>query len=360
MESTHKYLTGMILAIAAIVFGGMVFLRGAVKTYNQIDPDISYSMPRPKTKNALYTWLFGLEGREIQYNEVDPFKGQAANANKAAGAAGSVRKDQKGAPKIDPKKAAKNALANTPIPVPKKPEVKVNVVNAKPEDPLRGSADGDAGQTPPGGAAAAAAAAQAANANNTQNDTALSPAQWRALLVAQPTKENVDKLVAAFNKKEVDSGTVYLIMNDLLQSSNGTSQAAGLSIAQSVPSLQSFSAVANNYDKLSPGSKPAADSYFQTYMQSSRLSILALALKSGDTEVVQHAVQTMVTGLQNVKSGGAAANDPRPSRGVVSTGKTNAYTQFIPILQQLSQGSDGSVAGLAQNALTQIQALPNV
>lgn len=359
MESTNRYLTGMILATAAVMFGGFTFLRGAVKTYGPLDPDISYSMPRPKNKSALYTWLFGLEGREIKYNEVNPFKDKK-DAATIAGAKASVRKDQKGAPKIDPKKAVKDARANTPIAAPKAPEVTVNVVNANPENSVRGTADVNGGMTP--GAVSAplgnAAAAPAGGDNSPQELDGMSPAQWRALVVAQPSKENVKKLIEAFNKKEVDANTLYLIMNDLLQSSNADSQNAGLLLAQEVPSLKSYSAVAVNYDKLNTANKAKADTYFATYMQVSRLPVLAMALKSTDPVVVQHAVQTMVTGLQKVKPG-TGTPDNRPSRGVVSTARPNVYAQFIPILQSLIQGSDSSVAGLAQSALTQIQGLSN-
>ncbi|RYZ65333.1 MAG: hypothetical protein EOP09_14435, partial [Proteobacteria bacterium] len=208
MENTNKYLTGMILATAAVVFGGFTFLRGAVKTYNQTEPDISYSMPRP-TKSALYTLLFGLEGREIQYKENDPFKDK-----KQTTAAGnnSIRKDKKDVPKIDPKKTAKAA---TPFAAPaKKPEVKVNVVNSAPTDPSISSAGGAAGGDVSGVSAAnaqAAAAAAAAAQDARKNTETLSAAQWRALVLGQPTKENVAKLVDAFNKREVDVNTLYQI-----------------------------------------------------------------------------------------------------------------------------------------------------
>ena len=354
MESTNKYLTGMILATAAVAFGGFSFLRGAVKTYDQVDPDISYSMPRPKS--ALYTLLFGLEGREIQYKEKDPFKNQKQNA--AAGKS-SIRKDKKDVPKIDPKKIAKAA---TPFAAPKKPEVKVNVVNSAPADPSIASAGAaHPDSAGPGAVANAQAAVAAAAAQDAvrKNAETLSAAQWRALVLGQPTKENIAKLVEAFNRREVDVNTLYQIMNDLMQSSNTETQSAGLLLAQAIPSLKSFSVVAENYEKLSAPGKLAADVYFLTYMQTSRLPILALALKSSETVVAHRAAQVMVAGLASIKNPAGKA-DPRSGRGVVASGgTTSVYSQFIPILQQLIQGGDSSIAGLAQNALSQIQGLPN-
>jgi len=356
MERTHKYIAGMVIAAAAIVCGGLSFLRGAVKTYSQADPDISYSMPRP-TRGPLYTLLFGLEGRELQYKEVNPFKDKKTKAATSA-ANKSVRGDQKNAPKINANKQA-NAKASTPIPAPHKPQVEVNVVNANANPTTNGNKDTSTISTTGGGAAQIVNTVVVPLDGKKAKEDTLSPGQWRALIIGQPTKENINKLVDAFNNKEVDANTLYLIMNDLLQSSNSETQVAGLWLAQSVPSLKSFSTLSDNYDKLNPANKASADTYFLTYMQTSRLPILAMALKSSDVVTVQRAVHVMATGLQQVK------NDPnsrenRPARGVVGTGGTNAYTQFIPILQQLIQSADSSVSGPAQSALTQIQRMSNV
>jgi hypothetical protein len=348
MEQANRYLTGMVLAILAIVFGGFYFLRGAVKTVQQIDPDISYSMPRP-TKNAIYRFLFGLEGREVEYKEIDPFKGKKKVSKD------SLRKDQKTAPKIDPKKAVAKTQTPNPAAAPKKPEVKVNVVNDGPAaNGLRGSGDADGGvQSIP----ISQIQTRAANPNANQDPETLSPAQWRALVVGQPTKENVAKLIDAFNKKEVDADTLYLIMNDLFHSSNAETQGQALTIAQQIPSLRSFTVVADNYDKLDNSVKGNADKYLLTYAQGSRISILALALQSSDSQVSVRAAQVLNAGLAQAKPG--TDGTVRPGRGVVASGQNNAYKQLIPILQNLTKGSDATLAGLAQNALTQIQALSN-
>jgi len=357
MENTNRYLTGMALAAAAIVFGASMLLHGAAKTYRPLEPDITYNMPRPKS-NSLFSFLFGLDGRDIQYKEINPFK----DKNKAA-ANGSVRKDLKNAPKIDAKKAAdakKNTAQKTATQDKKKPEVKVNVVEAPHHEGLGGDSANTNNDYQPGNNQYAPGANPAdANGGNNAKDAGLSAAQWRALVLGQPTKQNIDKLVEAFNNKEVDAGTLYLIMNDLLQSSNSGSQSMGIYMAQSVPSLKSFSAVADNYDKLDSNNKKSADSYLATYMQGSRLSIMALALQSNDTVVVSRAVQVMVTGLQTAKNGGTTTSDPRSGRGVTVSGTKNNYAQFIPILQNLEKSSDSSVAGLAQSALSQIQSLSN-
>jgi len=362
MGSTNRYVTGMILAAAIVFVGGFYVLRGTSRSLRQNDFDMSYSMPRPK--NALYNFFFGLGGREIERIEVNPFKGKETPAGgaKAAGVPANAAKipaNVKKAAVVPAKPAAKSAAA------PAKPQVKVSVVNAAPEPtapmtdsgPLDGAAPGKlaAAANPPG-------TSGAPNETKDKNGDKLSSGQWRALIQAQPTKENIMKLVTAFNNKEVDSATLYLIMNELMQSSNSENQKLGLLIGQSIPSLQSFNIVSDNYEKLDSDTKKNADAYLETYMQGSRLGILALALQSENTAVVFHATQTLVTGLGKVK------NNPTPvvdgnryetGRGIVasSTGKT--YSGFVTILQKLASSSDGAIASMAQTALSQIQAMGN-
>lgn len=357
MGYTNRYVSGMILAAAIIVCGGFYFLRGAVKTVRHSEFDMSFSMPRPKS--ALYNFFFGLEGREINRKEINPFADKAGTTADAAG----VRKD---VPKIENKKQAAKVPQKPILPAPAMPakaKVEVNVVGG-PESTA--TAGGVMSDSPVQGGASANQAA--ANNNNTttattpENKETMSAAQWRSLVVGQPTKANVSKLIEAFNNKEVDAGTLYLIMNDLMQSTNAETQSMGLLIGQSVPSLRSFSIVSTNYDRLDANVKKNADTYMATYMQSSRLSILALALQSEDNQVVLHAAQVMVAGLEKVKNGQTnTGTDSRyeSGRGIVASGTGKNYTQFVAILQNLITSGDSTIVGLAQNALTQIQSLPN-
>lgn len=357
MGHTNRYVTGMILAAAIIAFAGFFFLRGAVRTVRHADFDMSYNMPRPKS--ALYNFFFGLEGREIERTEINPFKDKK-DAKKLPDAKNAAKIDPKAQAAEAAKKAAQQKAAATAAAVQKKPEMKVTINNAAPTAPLVSGDLHPETQTQSGGGIGAMPTAQA-NANNQAKADTLSAAQWRALVVGQPTKENVSKLINAFNNKEVDANTLYLIMNDLIQSSNTETQAMALVIAQAVPSLKSFSTVSTNYDKLDATNKKTADTYMMSYMSGSKLSILALALQSDDNQVVTHAAQVMVAGLEQAKNGQNAGGTRANSggRGVVASGTKNTYSQFVSIFENLTKSGDSTVAGLAQNALTQIQSLSN-
>jgi hypothetical protein len=356
MGQANRYVTGMILAAAIVIFGGFFFLRGAVRTVHNAEFEMSYNMPRPK--NALYNFFFGLEGREIDRKEVNPFK-EKEGTTKAAG----IRKDAPKIPAAAKTAAAQKAAAKAVIAAPAGPKVIVNAATPAAES-TRSSGEISENNTQ-GGANVMTTSypgAAQAGADADKDKDIMSGAQWRSLVVGQPTKENVMKLVAAFNSKEVDAGTLYLIMGDLMQSSNAETQSQGLLIGQNVPSLKSFAIVSENYDKLDASVKKNADEYLAGYMQSSKLGILAMALQSENSQVVYHAAQAMVTGLTKVKSGqGTVTGGTRLDsvRGVVASSTGKSYSQFVSILQNLVTTGDSSVVPLAQSALTQIQALPN-
>jgi len=357
MGNLNRYVTGMILAATIFAFGGFYFLKGAVRTMSQSEFDMSYNMPRPKS--ALYNFFFGLEGREIERTEINSFKDKKAEDKKLPTAANAPKIDAK-AQAAAQKLAQQNAAAKANAAAAKRSELKVNVVNAAPTSPLQSSElnqnqqmYGNGGSV--GSALPAATNSQAAEAKK----ETLSGSQWRALVLAQPTKENVSKLLAAFNNKEVDSTTVFQIMNELMLNSNPETQSQGLFIGQSVPSLKSFSIVSTSYDKLDSENKKTAQNVLMSYMQGSRLSILALALQSEDNQVVTRAAQVMVAGLEQAKNGQTDGSiRANAGRGVVASG-TSAYSQFVSIFENLVKTGDSTVAGLAQNALTQIQSLSN-
>ncbi len=56
----------------------------------------------------------------------------------------------------------------------------------------------------------------------------MSADQWIALLRAQPTKENVAKLIQAFSANEVDAATFYAIVTDLFRSNQPQTQSFGI------------------------------------------------------------------------------------------------------------------------------------
>lgn len=342
MGFTDRKLEMAIVGLAVVMVGGMGYLLKAPVQAALQSPDVVYEMPRPK--RSFLAALFDLGGREISRQYINPFAKKKEEAKKTADA-------KKASP------AAPKAVAQAKTPEKKKEDPKkkvdVQVVGSR-DEKVFGDDDGfwaQSGSNPQRNSARAEGKAPAdTNAKNT-----LSGSQWRALVLAQPTSENVAKLVAAYNNKEVDENTFYTIVADLFRNNKSETQALGLTAVKAVYSAKSFALTAQFYDQLTSDLQAQAHNYLLTYAVSGRLPMLMSVLQSNDTEVVAAAAQVVLDGYQKAKEGVTPSADPRTSRGDVTINAVASYSKFVPIFQQLSQSQDSVVAGLANSALSQIQ-----
>jgi|GEM_PF-1483043 len=349
MGFTDRKLEMSILGLSVVLLAGMGYLLKSPVQAVLADADVIYEMPRPK--NSILAALFDLGDRDVSRKYVNPFAKKKEEAKKTAEA-------KKPAAPAAAKKTAQNNKDKSKDEARKK-KVDIKVVEADPQNTL-----GDDGST--GGRRQAASPYNGAGAGN-ENGTAakgdaedkntLSPDQWRSLLAAQPTKENVAKLIAAYSAKEIDDQAFYTIVADLLRSNKAETQALGLIAAKSTYNAQSFSVIAKYYDQLPADLQTQAHAYLLTYAVTPRLGLLASALRSSDVAVVEAATEVVMEGYRKAKEGGVTvpASDPRTSRGDVFTNSVASYAQFVPIFQQLAQSEDPTIRALASSALSQIQ-----
>lgn len=339
---TDRKLEIAMFAMAAILFGGLSSLFKSPKSIESQEQDIVYEMPRPKN---FVSAGFDLNGREIDRDYINPF---AKKAKKAEAVKAEVKKAAQTAAEAKKKTAAAKKKEEA-----KKPQVAVNVVNDKPGSTL--SADSAVAR---GGGyygnVAQASPAEAASPNAADDKNKTSPDQWRALMSAQPTAQNLAKLIAALVKGDVDQKTFNTIVADLLSSSKPEVQDLGIAAANYSFSVATFSLVANKIDSLTGNTKTQAEGYLMSYTAGSRLNILAAALKSSDHETVMTAAEIVLRGYSQAKNGTTPAST-RPGRGDVATSSVANYAQFVPVFKTLAQSTDGAIAGIAQTALGQIQ-----
>lgn len=344
MSFTDRKLEIAMAGFAILMVAGMGYLlKNPVQTVLN-EAEVIYEMPRPK---SILASLFDLGDREISRDYKNPFANKKKEEVKKAEVA-PVK--QAAAPAA--KKKADSKVAPTPI---KKPSVEVNVVGAD-QTP---AAFGDDVAT---GSGKAPQTAQ--NSNNANKETSvteevkngLSGSQWRALLQAQPTQENVAKLVVAYGNNEVDDQTFYMIVTDLFSSNKAETQTLGLMALKGAYNAKSFAMAAQYHDQLAAEVQPKVQAYLMTYAVSGRLNMLMAALQSGSADVVTAATEVVVQGFLAAKSGtNLSTNDPRITRGDAATNSVDGYSKFIPVFQQLAQSQDNEIAGLASVALSQMQ-----
>lgn len=340
------------IAITGLATVMMVGLGYLLKTPVQAvlggsESDIVYEMPRPKT--SFFAALFNLGDREVDRKYVNPFAKKKAKEEKKPVSTAKI------GIKVPPKAVVQQKQAKKKSDEDQKKKVDVQIVGDDSSKPIgedsfwnesgpaqQHSANNDKRGPPP--------PSDLQDKKNTMDGN-----QWRSLLMAQPTKENVNKLIEAYNSKEVDDQTFYTIVTDLFRNNKPEVQSYGLSAVKSAYNVKSFTLTSQYYDQLAPEVQQQAHAYLLSYGVGGRLSILLTALQSSDAEVVSTAAQVVMEGHRKAKDGGNSVTDPRASRGDVMVNTVSSYAKFVPVLQQLARSQDTNIASLATNVLNEIQ-----
>ncbi|MEK2689952.1 hypothetical protein [Bdellovibrio sp. GT3] len=335
-----------ILVVAAILIGGVGNLFKAPVQKALQNSDISFEMIRPKSVLAA---LFDLGGREVSRNYVNPFGNKKAEDKATTPNAEDKTKQAAAAAAKTAAKKAEDKKADAE----KKSETEVRVVDAGPG--FKAGSDDLSTGAGAGAVAQAGAGAATDKANKEADKNAMTANQWRSLVLGQPTKENVNKMVVAFMEQELTDAEFYGIVKELLQNSNAETQALGLSAASTFYTATAFNTVASSYKGFSADMQTKAMAYLLGYANAGRLSALASSLKSSDVEVVNLAAQVVVKGYNSAKEGTATSQGNR-FRGDAFTNALGNYTQFVTLFTELSQNSQSSeIASIANSALSQIQ-----
>lgn len=347
IENKFEY---SIAGMAIVLMAGLLHLfSGMSGSRAQVESDIVYEMPRPKNFQGSD---FDLSGREIDRNYINPFSKKEVPAQVALAKGNDKDKAAKAKPVVAAAKKSAGAKVKKGL------QVTTRIIAAGPNATLdkdgifadnskfkRNRESGVAAVTP-----------NTNSGEGTEKDDAnqMSPDQWRALILAQPTKANMDKLIQARNKNEVDSGTFNMIVEDVLKNTNPAVQEVGLYGAKTFPTAESFMVVAQAQESLVAEQKTSAEAFLRSYGQGARLAALMSVLQVSDQVVVAKATQVFVTGYQGAKNG-TNISAPRSGRGDILSSGLSAYIKFTPLFQQLAQSSDSALAALANSALAQIQ-----
>ncbi|MNJ99835.1 hypothetical protein D3C87_176160 [compost metagenome] len=340
MSFTDKKFEITVFALIAVMVGGISYLFSSPSQVRNQETDLVYEMPRPK---HFVGSGFDLDGREIDRNYINPFDKKKAAANAQA-------QNKPAPPPVAA--AAKKAAAQKKKTADKKPKVDVNVVNNSPEgSSLSETSDMTGSRQSTAQNQQTTTTAKTDDVKKTDDKT--SPDQWRAMISAQPTAENVAKLIQAYIKGDVDQNTYAVIVSDLLVSTKPEVQTLGLYAANYSYSVPMFSLVAQQMDTLSADNRSQAQGYLMSYTTGNRLNVLNAALRSSDSEIVVTAAEIVLKGYSQAKNGSTGGG--RPGRGDSGPSILTSYSQFIPVFQTLAQSDNATIKQLASSALGQIQ-----
>lgn len=342
----NKFELSVVIGLVLALTGLFALFRPASSRSGFADKEITYEMARP---NSFTPGEYDLSGREIDRRYENPFEKVEAPTKPGA--------DKKTATNAKKNEAKKNNKDKKQADNKKKPTTTVNVVDDT-KRTLSDSEDQKAAATTPQNT-------NQKNSNQNKNDKTAdnkdkdgrSPDQWRALLLAEPSYENMKALMQAYSEKQIDESSYYKIIQSLIENQNSQIQSVGLYGAQGFPSVQSFSIITKNEDILTGNARNFAEQILMGYNQSQSIGILSQVLRSNDEVVVMKAGEIILAGIQKYRNGESITEGNRTTRGDVKIRSASQYSVLIPSLQQLAATQNANISQLANSVLSQIQSL---
>jgi hypothetical protein len=357
------------LIISAVI--GVVALAGYwVKKSNSTETlkpedSFSYEMPRPRS----YSADFDISNREIvrnvetagdevpneKWSITPPLPLPSPRSDETDGKNPQTRGQEKKAANTQD---AKNKKQNNSA---------VRIADTRPDNTLGRSADSSGGSTANGVVSPAYYTntnpqnqATSGDGNNTATDDTpkMSAAQWRSLLMSQPTAANGAQFLTAYKKSSVDASTFYQITTELLTDTAKDRQTLGLNLLQQTPSLRSLTALINSSSQIQDSAlRTQAMTAIAAYAQPANFYVLSQALYSKDLQIIATATQLIGTALANLESVQGQGGQQGSGSSSSQAGTPQQFQIFIPGLRDLTSSGDASVAAQAQNLLKGIEAV---
>lgn len=339
-----------VAAILVVIICACIWLFAHVQHVQEVraEQEISFEMPRPK---SLMTSLFDLVGREIDRQFVNPFARHLSQAPEGKSAP---------APVAPPNRVAQ-ALKKSAADKKKKAQLNVDVVDTGRKGGLSASNYSNQNQVQTSEVVYAAPVfakkeTTTGNKGPEKQKDVLSPAQWRALMLAQPTQDNLLKMVSAYQDRELDSNSFYGIVRDLLKTNKAESQTLGLYALRVTPSYASFSELVHSSEVIDANLQTAANQAILSYGTGSYIGVLGVAMAGKDITVALKAMEMVNTNITSLKASlngkDQTSKDPEIQKLVV---QWNSYKSLSATLKQLATGTDQQLAQLASTALAALQ-----
>lgn len=188
-----------------------------------------------------------------------------------------------------------------------------------------------------------------------EDEERLSRAQWLALLQSQPNSGNVNKLLKARSKGQIDDLSVLEIGRDLLKDSSDERRAAGFMIVDRWPSTATFEFLVKAKSEFGTDLQTELQKRIVSYSEAARLSFLGPILaRSQDKVVVAAALEQVETAVENYRKYQTSGGNSAQTGGVATLGQLQI---FVNTLNQVAKSGDPALAQLAQAVSTDIQAL---
>lgn len=201
------------------------------------------------------------------------------------------------------------------------------------------------------------------NKEKEKNGDALTAAEWKSLVLTQPTEDNVQKMIKALPANEIEMETYLEITEALLKDNSQEKRRMGVWALTSVYKQEAFTFAAHIAPDTDAATQKLLNDYMYNYNRTQTLGILEQVLKSQDSVGAAAAAQSITKAIENLKATPTpqqVSNDRSGSRagGIsqqVQQLTLSSYKRLIPTLKIVADRNINNLSQWAQNLLSQLQ-----
>jgi hypothetical protein len=197
---------------------------------------------------------------------------------------------------------------------------------------------------------------------NTTSTDKMTSAEWKSLILTQPTKENIQKMITAFANGDIDLETYIEISETLIKDNSQDKRKMGAWALTSIYNRQAFTAAAHMVVDTDTTTQTTLNTYLYSYNSINTLAILDQILRGSDTVAATAAAQNITKAIQALQaqtssgsSGGNSSGRNPGSATTVTQLSMSSFQRLIPTLKYLVQKNLNSLSQWAQSTLSQLQ-----
>lgn len=187
-------------------------------------------------------------------------------------------------------------------------------------------------------------------------------AEWKSLILAQPTEANVGKMIKAVNEGNIDIDTYLDISEALIKDNSQDKRRMGIWALTSVYRHEAFVTAAHLAAEGDASTKKLLTDYMYNYNRSQTLGVFDQVLKSSDTIAASAAAESISKAIQNLQSSTSQSTEKgrsgsRTTSGTVQQLTMSSYKRLIPTLQFVVSKNLNNLSQWAQTLISQLQTI---
>lgn len=193
---------------------------------------------------------------------------------------------------------------------------------------------------------------------NKEKSNTKTSAEWKSLILTQPTDANISLMIKAYADSGIDAETYLEISESLIKDNSQEKRKMGLRALTGVYRQEAFTLASHLVLETDTPSQKILNDYMYSYNRSQTLAILDQVLKSSDVVAATASAQAITKAIQSIKAttGNNQAASGRGDRAShVQQLTLSSYQRFIPTLKIVVSKNLNNLSQWAQNLLSQLQ-----